>query len=206
MIAAIEPVTCLVVHPSVPVKTIPELIAYAKARPGKLSYGSTGIGSFFHLAGELFNLKAGVDIVHVPYKGADAAMSDLVGGHIPIVLTSLSTAGPHLQSGAARLVAILEPERFAKMPDVASITETLPEFRKPSTWFGFFVARGTPAPLVARLNAEIDKILNTPDMRGLMEQKGYKVLGGPPARLRDLMIDGIARFGEIVKAAGIQAE
>ena len=206
VIAAIEPATCLVAHPSLPVKNVPELIAYAKANPGKLSYGSTGVGSFFHLAGELFNQKAGVKTVHVPYKGADAAITDLIGGHIPLVYTSLSTAGPHIQSGAARLIATLEPKRFSKLPDAASISEALPAFQKPSTWFGFFAPRATPAPVIARLNAEIDRILNTAEVRGLMEQNGYSVIGGPPERLTELMVDGIARFGEIVKAAGIEPE
>ncbi len=206
VIAAIEPITCLVALPSLPANTVPELIAYAKANPGKLSFGSTGVGSFFHLAGEFFNQKAGVSTVHVPYRGADAAITDLIGGHIQLVYTSLSTAGPHIQSGAVKLIAILEPRRFSKTPDVPSITESLPEFIKPSTWFGFFVARGTPGPIVARINSEIDKILNAAEMRGLMEQNGYSVIGGPPEKLRDLMVDGIARFGEMVKAAGIEPE
>ncbi len=206
VIAAIEPVTCIVAHPSLPANSFPELIAYAKANPGKLSYGSTGIGSFFHLFGEMLNQKAGVGIVHVPYKGADAAITDVMGGHIPLVYTSLSTAGPHIQSGAVKLIAILEPKRFAKMPTVPSISEFLPSFQKPSTWFGFFVARKTPEPIVNRINAEIDRILNTAEILGLMEQNGYSVIGGPPEKLRDLVADGIARFGEIVKAAGIQAE
>ena len=206
VIAAVEPATCLVAHPGVPAKNVAELIAYLKANPGKLSYASTGVGSVFHLAGELLKQTAGVDMVHVPYKGAEGAMTDLIAGHIPLAFSSVSIAGPHVRSGGARMIAILEPERFALMPDAPSITESLPAFRKPSTWFGFFVPRGTPPQIVARLNREIGNILKTPDILTRMQEAGYGVIGGPPEKLRDLMADGIERFGKIIEAAGIKPE
>lgn len=206
IIAAVEPATCLAVHPGVPAKNVNELVAYLKANPGKLSYASTGVGSVFHLAGELFKQTAGVDVVHVPYKGAEGAMTDLIAGHIPMAFTSVSIAGPHIQSGGARLIAILEPERFARMPDAPSITESIPAFRKPSTWFGFFAPRGTPRPVIDRLNAEIGKILLMPDIQARMQDAGYAIIGGSPEKLRDLMLDGIDRFGKIIEAAGIKPE
>ena len=206
VIALTEPATCLVVNPSAPFNNVAELIAYAKAHPGELSYGTPGTGSVFHLAGELFNETAGVRIVHVPYKGGDAAMNDLLGNHIPIIYTSVSTSGAQVESGKAKLLAILEPHRFAPLPNVPSISETLPAFQKPPTWFGFFVARKTPPALVLRLNSEIAKIIETPEFRALMAQNGSAVLSGPPEKLRDIVADGVKRFGELVRNAGIEPE
>jgi tripartite-type tricarboxylate transporter receptor subunit TctC len=138
IMAAVEPVTALIVNADLPVNSVPELIAYAKANPGKLSYGSSGVGSVFHLTGELFNRIAGVNITHVPYRGVTQPMQDTVAGHIQLLHISLSSARGALASGKAKVLAILEPN---KMPNVPSLTEILPGFRKPSTWFGFFGQR-----------------------------------------------------------------
>ena len=206
IIAAVEPVTCLVVHPSVPANTVQDLIAYMKANPGKLSYGTSGVGSVFHLTGELFKQTTGVQMTHVPYRGVDPSMVDLIGGHIPVLFTALSTAAPHVDAGRAKLLAILEPQRFARRPDTPSLTEAVPAFRKPSTWFGFFAPRGTPKPLVERLNLEIGKILAAPDMQARFQDAGYSIIGGSPEQLHDLMVDGIQRFGDIIHTAGIEPE
>jgi tripartite-type tricarboxylate transporter receptor subunit TctC len=152
IIAAVEPVTSLVVHPSVPADTVSELIAWLKANPSKASYGTSGNGSVFHLMGELFKQTTGVQLTHVPYRGVDPAMMDLVAGHIPILFTAHSTAAPHIDAGKAKLIAMLEPERFARRPNTPSITEAIPAFRKPPTWFGFFAPKGTPEPVIAKLN------------------------------------------------------
>ena len=206
IIAAVEPVTCLVVHPSVPAKTVAELVAWIKANPGKVSYGTSGNGSVFHLTGELFKQTTGVEMAHVPYRGLDPAMTDLIAGHIPVLFTALSTAAPQIDAGNVRLIAMLEPDRFARRPDTPSITESIPAFRKPPTWFGFFAPKGTPAPVVARLNAEIGKILASPDMQARFQDAGYAMLGGSPQRLQDMMVDGVERFGAIIRAAGIEPE
>ena len=206
IIAAVEPVTCLVVHPSVPANTVQELVEWIKANPGKVSYGSSGNGSVFHLTGELFKQTTGVQMAHVPYRGLDPAMSDLIAGHIPVLFTAMSTAAPQVDAGNARLIAMLEPERFARRPNTPSITEAIPAFRKPPTWFGFFAPKGTPEPIIAKLNAEIAKILATPDMQARFQDAGYAMLGGPPQRLHDIMVDGIDRFGTIIKSVGIEPE
>lgn len=206
IIAAVEPVTCLVVHPSLPVKTLEDFIAYARANPGKLSYASTGIGSVFHLVGELFKQTTGTDLVHVPYRGGDAAMNDLIAGHVPVVFTSLTTASGHISSGGARLLAVLEPERFEGRPDIPSITEIVPAFRKPSTWMGYFAPPGTPNSIIQRLNTEIGKALNEPAFKARLAEGGYSVIGGPPQKLHDIMVDGIERFGKIIRDAGIKPE
>jgi tripartite-type tricarboxylate transporter receptor subunit TctC len=204
--AAVEPVTCLAVHASVPANSVSELVAYAKSKPGELSYGTSGVGSVFHLMGELFNQTAGVKIQHVPYRGVGPAMQDVIAGHIPIVFTSLSTALPNLEGGRIKILAVLEPERFSKRPDIQSIAETLPAFRKPSSWFGFLGPAGMPRPVVARLNAEIIKGLNAPDVLPKLEDSGYAVIGGSPESFGALIKDGIERYGAIIKAAGIQPE
>ena len=206
IIATVEPATCVVVNPNLPVKSISELVAYAKANPGKLSYATPGVGSVFHLLGELFKQTTKTDLVHVAYRGIDPALTDLIAGHIPVAFTALSSAKPHIEAGNARILAVLEPTRFSRMPDVPSISETIPAFQKPSTWFGFFAARATPDPIVQRLNAEMGKILKQPDIVTLFENNSYTVIGGSPDDLRKLMVDGIARFGEIIAAAGIKPD
>ena len=173
IMAAVEPVTALVVNAELPVNSVQELIAYAKANPGKLSYGSSGVGSVFHLTGELFNRTAGVDIVHVPYRGVTQPMQDTAAGTIQLLHISLSSARGALASGKAKVLAILEPQRYAKMPDVPSLTEIVPAFRKPSTWFGFFGPAKMPPDIVARLNAEMRKAITAPDVRAKLEAERH---------------------------------
>ena len=206
IIAAVEPVTCLAVSASLPVNSVPELIAYAKAHPDELSFGSSGVGSVFHLMGELFNETAGVKIKHVPYRGVAPAMQDLIGGHIPMVFISVANAEGAAQAGQVKILAMLEPSRFAKMPDVPSMSEFIPAFRKPSSWFGFFGPPKLPSPIVTRLNAEMAKALGEPAIAQKFAANGYAVIGGTPQQFADLIKDGIERYGAIIKAAGIQPE
>src|SRR6478735_1401548 len=180
IMAAVEPVTALVVNTELPVNSVQELIAYAKANPGKLAYGSSGIGSVFHLTGELFNRTAGVNIVHVPYRGVSQPMQDVAAGQIQLLHISLSSARGALASGKAKVLAILEPQRYAKMPDVPSLTEILPAFRKPSTWFGFFGPAKMPPDIVARLNAEMRKAITALDVRAKLEAGDMTIIAGTP--------------------------
>jgi tripartite-type tricarboxylate transporter receptor subunit TctC len=206
IIAAVEPVTCLAVNASLPVNSVPELIAYAKAHPNELSFGSSGVGSVFHLMGELFNETAGVKIKHVPYRGVAPAMQDVIGGHIQMVFISLSNAEPAAKAGQVKILAMLEPNRYSKMPDVPSMSEIIPAFRKPSSWFGFFGPPGLPAPIVSRLNAEMSKALTDPDVVKTLDANAYAVIGGTPQQFADLLKDGIQRYGALIKAAGVQPE
>jgi tripartite-type tricarboxylate transporter receptor subunit TctC len=206
IVAAVEPVTCLAIHPSLPVNSVPELIAYAKAHPNELSFGSSGVGSVFHLMGELFNETAGVKINHVPYRGVAPAMQDVIGGHIPIVFISVANADAAAKAGQVKILAVLEPARYAKLPDVPSMSEIIPAFRKPSSWFGFVGPPGLPAPIVARLNTEMNKALKELDLVKNFEANGYAVIGGTPRQFADLIRDGIERYGAIIKSAGIQPE
>jgi tripartite-type tricarboxylate transporter receptor subunit TctC len=204
--AAVEPVTCLVVNGALPINSVAELVAYAKARPGQLSYGSSGVGSVFHLMGELFNQSAGVKINHVPYRGVAPALQDVLAGHIPMAFLSISNALAVADAKSVKILAVLEPARFSGRPDIPSMSEVLPAFRKPTSWFGFFGPPGLPAAMVTRLNAEIAKALNAPDVLPKLADNGMAVLGGTPADFKALIEDGIARYGAIIKAAGVQPE
>ena len=206
IVAAVEPVTCLVVSGALPVNSVGDLIAYAKAHPGEMSYGSSGVGSVFHLMGELFNQTAGVRIKHVPYRGVAPAMQDVISGHIPMVFISVSNAVPATQTGRVKILAVLEPMRYSKLPQIRSMSEIMPAFQKPSSWFGFLGPAGLPRDIATRLSAEIVKALNAPDVVAKLEDNGMAVLGGTPDQFAALMQDGIARYGAIIKAAGIQAE
>ncbi len=206
IVASVEPATCLVVNSALAVNSVQELIDLVKRRPGELSYGTSGVGSIFHLMGELFNQTAGAKITQVPYRGVGPAMQDVVGGHIPIVFTSVSTALPNLSSGKIKVLAVLEPVRYSRMADIPSISEMLPAFRKPSSWFGYLGPPGLSPEVVARLNREIVKGLTAPDVRSKLEELGYTIIGNSPADFAALIRDGIERYGAIIKAAGIQPE
>ena len=206
LMAAVEPVTALVVNANLPVNSVQELIAYAKANPGKLSYGSSGIGSVFHLTGELFNRTAGVNIVHVPYRGVSQPMQDVAAGQIQLLHISLSSARGALASGKAKVLAILEPHRYPKMPDIPSMSEILPGFRKPSTWFGFFGPAHMPPEIVARLNTEMRKAITEPDVRAKLEAQDLIIIADKPEEFAALQKEGIEQFGAIIKAAGIQPQ
>src|SRR3954462_6342809 len=164
IVAAVEPVTCLAVKASLPVNSVPELIAYAKAHPDELSYGSSGVGSVFHLMGELFNQTAGVRIKHVPYRGVAPAMQDVIGGHIPMVFIAVGNADAAAKAGQVKILAVLEPARYSRLPNVPSMSEIIPAFRKPSSWFGFLGPPRRPPAVVARLNAEMGKALGEPEV------------------------------------------
>jgi tripartite-type tricarboxylate transporter receptor subunit TctC len=196
-------IICLTVHVDLPVNSVAELIAYAKANPGKLQYGSSGIGSPHHLAGELLRQKTGIDIVHVPYRGGGATINDLLGGHIKVAFLSLSSAVPHLSSGKIRIVAVVEKSRYAAMPDVPTIGETVPGFEM-SSWLGFFAPAGTP--LITRLNEAMVKVLTTDAVKEKLAALGLVVAPSTPAELAATVREGLAVRGELVKAANIQAE
>jgi len=198
-------IICLAVNAELPIKSVADVIAYAKANPGKLSYGTSGTGSPHHLAGELLRQKTGVDIQHVPYRGGGAAVNDLLGGHIGMAFLSLSAAVPHINSGKIRIVAMVEKTRYAALPDVPTIGETVPGFEM-SSWIGLFAPAGTPAEIIARLNAGVARILTAPNVKEKLANLGLVVVAGKPEELADVVKTGLQVRGELVKAAGIQPE
>ena len=198
-------IICLAVHTDFPANSVADVIAYARANPGKLNYGSSGMGAPHHLAGELVRQKTGIDIIHVPYRGGGATINDLIGGHIKVAFLSLSTAVPHLTSGKIKILAVVEKARYAALPDVPTVGETVPGFEM-SSWHGFFAPATTPAPLVARLNAAITKVLVTSEVKDKLAVLGVAVATSTPAELAVLVKSGLAARGELIKAANIQPE
>ncbi len=198
-------IICLAVHAEFPANSVADVIAYAKANPGKLNYGSSGTGSPHHLAGELLRRQTGIDIIHVPYRGGGATINDLLGGHIKVAFLSLSTAVPHLATGKIRILAVVEKTRYPAMPEIPTIGETVPGFEM-SSWHGIFAPAATPAPLIAHLNAAIAKVLATEAVKDKLAVLGVAVATSTPEQLADIVKTGLAARGQLVKAANIQPE
>ena len=198
-------IICLAIHTDLPVDSVAALIAYAKANPGGLKYGSSGLGSPHHLAGELLRQKAGIDIVHVPYRGGGAAINDLIGGHIKMAFLSLSAAVPQLAGGRIKILAVVEKSRYAAMAAIPAVAETVPGFEMAS-WIAMFAPSATPQPVVSRLNAAIVKILTTDAVKERFATLGFPVVAGTPDELAALVRDGLAVRGQLIKAANIQPE
>jgi tripartite-type tricarboxylate transporter receptor subunit TctC len=207
IVESVETIGCLVVNTSVvPVNTVAELVAYAKANPGKLSFGSSGVGSFFHLAGELFNQVTGVKINHVPYRGSVAAFTDLIGGHIQVNFTQLSQAVAYRDNKDLKVLAVLEESRFSRWPEYPSITDSIPAYKMPPTWNGIVGPAAMPEPIVTRLNAELNKALNIPEVKSKLEDNAYRVVGGNGEAFGQRIRDDIAFYGPIFKSVGVQAQ
>ena len=198
-------IICLAVNNELPVKSVAELIAYARANPGKLSFGSSGTASPHHLSGELLRQMASIDILHVPYKGGGAAANDLLGGHIGMAFLSLSSAVPLLTTGKIRILAVVEKSRYAAMPDIPTIAETVPGFEM-SSWLGFFAPAATPDPLIARLHDEIIRILKTDTVKDKLASLGFAVTATTPGELAAAVKTGLEVRGQLMKSAGIQPE
>jgi tripartite-type tricarboxylate transporter receptor subunit TctC len=195
----------LAVHAELPVKSVAELVAYAKANPGKLQFGTSGVASPHHLAGELLKLKTGIDIVHVPYRGGALSANDLAGGHIPMAFVSYSSVVALVPTGKIRILAVVEKTRYAALPDVPTIAETIPGYEM-SSWLGFFAPAATPAPIVTRLHDEIVKILKIDEVKERLATVGLAVVAGTQAELAETVRSGIAVRGELIKAAKIEPQ
>lgn len=198
-------IICLAVNADLPIKTVADVVEYAKKNPGKLSYGSSGVGSPHHLAGVLLAQKAGIDLQHVPYRGGGAAVNDLLGGHIGAAFLSLSAVVPHLNTGKVRIVAMVEKTRYAAMNDIPTIGETVAGFEM-SSWLGLFAPAGTPAEVIAKLNEGVAKVLNVESVKAKLANLGLVVVAGKADELATVVRDGLKVRGELVKAAGIQPE
>jgi tripartite-type tricarboxylate transporter receptor subunit TctC len=204
-LAATIPVV-LVVHPSLPVKSVRELIVLAKAHPGQLNYASGGTGSAQHLPMEMLRVETGINIVHVPYKGLGPAFSDVLGGQVPMMFTGVSNVVPYMKTGRLRVLAIGSPKRSATLPDVPTVAEAgVPGFDFDS-WTGYLVPVGTPRELIVKLHADITRTLAAPEVRDKLVTLGFDLVGGTPEAFGALIRNDIARFGKLIKAAGIKAE
>ena len=195
----------LAVNPALPVRTTAELIAYARANPGKLNYGSSGNGATNHMAMELFKTLAKVDIQHVPFTGGSEALAALLGGQIQVLFNPASTLAPQDKTGRLRMIAIASTERVKglNLPTVAE--SGLPGFRS-EVWFGLFAPAGTPAPVIARLNALTNRILKDPSVAEVLDKAGMEPVGGTDIELGKLLQDDSARWAEVVKATGAKIQ
>ena len=196
----------LVVHPQLPVKSMREFIQLAKSRPGQMLYASPGNGGPQHLATELIKLETGIDIVHVPYKGAAGATIDLVGGHVQTMVAAMQTIAPQVRAGKLRMLAVMSEQRSAAMPEVPTMKEQgLPNLVV-ETWYGMLAPAGSPTPVTAQINADINALLLQPDIRDTLARQGLNVVGGNAERFADLVRRELARWARVVAAAKIKAD
>ena len=192
----------LVVHPSLGVKSVAELLALAKAQPGKVDYASSGNGSAQHLVGALFTTMAGANLTHVPYKGSSQAMNDLIGGQVKVSFVGVPNALPNLASGKLKALGVSTAKRYSEMPDVPTIAEAGVPGYDATIWLGLLAPPGTPREIVQKLNADITKILSTPDARKLMASAGVDVATSTPEEFARLMATEMDRWGKVVRETG----
>lgn len=196
----------LVVHPSVPALSIKELIALAKSKPGQLTFGSPGNGTPQHLAGQLFNTMAGVDMLHVPYKGAVPALTDLLGGQVSMIFSSMPPALPLVKTGKIRALGVTSATRSPAAPAIPTITESgLPGYEV-NNWYGILAPRGTPKEIVSKLNAEIVKILNMPDVKESLAVQGAEPVSGTPEQFAAYIKEETEKWAKIVKYSGARLD
>jgi len=195
----------ILVHPSVPATTIPEFIAYAKANPGKVNMASAGVGTSGHLSGELFKMMTGVNMVHVPYRGAAPALTDLLGGQVHVYIGATPTLVEYVRTGKLRALAVTTMTRSEALPDIPTMAEFVPSYEA-SAWFGVGAPKKTPAEFVDKLNREINAALVDPKIRPALSDMGGAVLPGSPAEFGKLIADETEKWAKVVKFSGAKAE
>jgi tripartite-type tricarboxylate transporter receptor subunit TctC len=196
----------LVVHPALPVNTVKELIALARAKPGALNFPSAGIGSSSHLAGELLKSLAKIDMVHVPYKGGGPALTDLLAGQMQLMFATMPAAMPHVKAGKLRAVAVTTAKRSQTLRELPTVAEEGVAGYEASTWYGLLAPAGTPQPVVERLHQETVKALAGAELRERLAAQGFEPVGGSPAEFTAYIKSEIAKWGRVIREAGIRAE
>ena len=196
----------LIVHPSVPAKAVKELVAYTKANPNKINYASSGQGSLIHLASELFKVRTGADMTHIPYKGMGAAYTDMLSGRIQASFPSIISVLPHLRTGKLRALAVSSAQRAATLPDIPSVQEAGVRDFDVSNWYGLFAPVGTPRPVIDRIHREVAVILKTADMQKRMAADGSDAVGSTPAEFAAHVKAESARWAEVIKKSNIKAD
>jgi tripartite-type tricarboxylate transporter receptor subunit TctC len=195
----------VVVNPSVPVKSIPELIAYAKANPGKLNMASSGNGSTIHMSGELFKMLTGTDMVHVPYRGGAPALTDLIAGQVQVMFDNIPTCAEHVKSGKLRGLAVTSTTRSDVLPDLPTLADFLPGYEA-SAWYGFAAPKNTPAAIIEKLNKEINAVLADPVAKKRFTEIGAILLPGSAADFGKLLADETEKWGKVVKFSGAKVD
>jgi tripartite-type tricarboxylate transporter receptor subunit TctC len=196
----------LVINPALPIKNLKELIAYAKANPGKINYGSSGIGGTSHLSGALFAQMAGIQMTHVPYKGGNPAMLDVIAGNIQILYSTLLQAGPHLKSGKLRVLAVSTAQRAPSAPDIPTMSEAGVPGYEVAPWYGLVLPGKTPQPIITKLNREIARIMQSAEVAPKLAADGSQGVGGTPEAFGTLLRAENAKWAKLVKEIGLKAE
>lgn len=192
----------LVVHPALPVKSVKDLVALARARPGEIAYASAGVGSGIHLASELLKLKAKIDLFHVPYRGTGPAFGDLIGGQVQVMLSTLASGVPYIQAGRVRALAVSATHRVPALPDVPTAEEAGVQGYRASTWYGLHVRGGTPSPIIDKLYQSVKKVLSAPDVKARLETQGLSIVGGSPKEYGAHVRSEIDTWGKVVRQSG----
>ena len=196
----------LVVHPAVPARSVKELVALAKSRPGQLNMGSGGLGTTQHIVGEVFQIATGTKFVHVPYKGGGLAVADLVGGQIDLAFADMAPAVPHVKSGRLRALVVSSEQRAPALPEVPTMAQAGVREEFPQTWWALAAPKGTPAAIVTRINTEVSQFMQAPDVQEKLANVGLFALHSTPERVTELVKTSTQRMTRVVKAAGIKAE
>jgi tripartite-type tricarboxylate transporter receptor subunit TctC len=196
----------LVANPALPAKTVAQLIALAKANPGRLNYGSGGNGTSTHLGMELFKLMAGVDLVHVPYKGSAPAITDLIGGQVDAMFDNAPNVLPHIKAGKLRALAVSTAQRSTLAPDVPTVAESGVPGYEVETWYGVVVRAGTPSAVIVALNAEINRVLALPEVQSRFTEQGVHAIGGSPERFAGHLRGQMSKWAKVVKDAGVRVD
>ena len=195
----------MVTQPSLPGQ-LQEFVAVAKAKPGALNFGSGGAGTSNHLAGELFNIVTGTKLVHVPYKGVNLAMQDVLAGNVHLVFIGIPAAAPHIKAGKLRALAIVAPQRSSALPDVPTVAEAGLKDFEVTTWYGILAPAGTPQPVVRRLNAELVKVMHAPEMKEKLTATGTEPITSTPEEFAAYIKREIAKWGDVIRKAGVKAD
>ena len=193
------------VNPNVPAKTVKEFIDYAKAHPGKVNLASSGVGTSVHLSGALFMLMTGVDLIHVPYRGAAPALTDLLGNQVQVMFDNLPSSIGHIQAGRLRALAVTTAQRAKALPDVPTVAETVPGYEA-SAWFGMAVPKGTPRPVIEKLNKLVNEALADPAMQAKLAELGGSLIPGTPEDFGKIVYEETEKWAKVVKATGATAE
>jgi len=195
----------MVVHPSVPAKTVPEFIAYAKANPGKINMASSGVGTSIHLSGELFKLLTGIEMQHVPYRGSAPMLTDLLAGQVQVAFDNLQPSIPHIKAGKLRALAVTTSTRSDALPELPTIADFVPGYEA-STWNGVCAPKGTPAEIVQKLNQEINAALADEKFKGRLAEMGAWAIAGSPADASKLIDDEVEKWGKVIRTGNIKAQ
>jgi tripartite-type tricarboxylate transporter receptor subunit TctC len=196
----------LVIRPTLPARTVAEFVAFARTQPGRLTYSSTGAGGSSHLMGEMLKAQAGIDIVHVPYKGMAPALTDLMGGQVDFTFGSWSSVGPHVRAGKMRALAVTSRKRLAVLPDVPTIAESGYPAYESTPWWGLAAPAGTPAPVIAKLNTDIGEAMKNAELQALFRETGIEVLSGTPADYARFLDAEVAHWAKVVRESNVKLD